>query len=562
MVTNIAIAGGGPSAMYVLENLAGLASERFPWLPSEIVVVEAGGRFGLGMPYHPDINLPIHNLAANQEIGRLEKGKVLEDGFHAAVAALRAAGVEVRLVPNTRVTDLERRPGGGFALSLSTGEKVAAAFMVLATGHWDVRADRARSPFELASPWPASALQAAAAEGGHVAILGTSLTAADAAITIALGAGEFAGEVGALTYRQRAGRPLRMTLLSRGGWLPAVAGYGITSGFGDPAGRERYDRHFTEAALSELARRGGGVVRWRDVFGLLRADFLEAGALPRQLSLPADAGDALAALAQLLGRHTRPEGFLNSTRAAAASIRERQFFPWQALLWQKTDLLSACHELYPAEDRWLLDRHASAALALQRPINFANADRLAALARAGCLELRRLGQRYSIAPDFGGGGRPRIEYWDETGRPIELQVDLLVRAIGQSWDIADAEDPLLRRLLERGIARPRAIAFLDPGAARSLAASDEAPRLLHACGEPRYHAGGIDVDGETLEVRSAETDARAEGDVPEPMGIFAMGPLILGQTPYNDGLHVLAKSAPRIVKEIVARLSAATDAEY
>ncbi|WP_164009434.1 FAD/NAD(P)-binding protein [Pyxidicoccus trucidator] len=552
----LVIIGGGPAAMYLLKALARLCADSIPFLPASILVVEAGAELGVGMPYHADLNLPIHNLAANQGVSRLDKGQQLRAELHQHVAELRGAGVDVQLRPGTRVTDMERHPDGTFTLSLSDGTHVPADFAILASGHWETRSERLHPSRYLPSCWPAAALQQAVSPGEHIALLGASLTATDAVVSVAVAHGAFERHGGVLHYVPGHARPPTFTMMARGGWLPKVAGHGISLGFGDPLGSQHYDHHFTWETLEQLATEQDGFIRLDQVHALLVMDLRESGALSqadaRGWAGEPDAASALDALACTLGDGRGLSRFERDFREASASFAQQRFIPWQALLWQKTEMFRDCYALYPGEDRELLDRHGTLALAYLRPMNLANAERLIALRRAGLLSLLRLGEDYRIDDD---GGRPRVQFSSVTGDRRTVSADLLVQATGQRPNAEEAEDPLLRNLFKRGLLHPRLVPFLEPDLARAaLEDPRRAPRIVERGGSYFYNAGGVHIDLATCEIPVGGPFGEPAEPPPGPCGFFTLGPPTLGAYPLSDGLHTLARITPRIVGEISSRI--------
>lgn len=548
----VAIIGGGPSAMYLLEAFVALPRLGFSALPAEILVVEKRAEFGVGLPYDPDVVLPDHNLAANEQVSRIEKGRELRVRFHRAARELRRHGVAVSLLDGTAVVDLVPVPGGTFRLALSRGGVEEVAIAILATGHWEGRVP-GTGEAPVCGPWPAAGVQAACAGKERIAVLGTSLTAADVAVSAALAHGRFVRAGTRLVFRPGGARAPRITLMSRTGALPRVAGYGVTAGFGVDDGRERFDHALTPASVARLRNAQGGFVRLQQVYRRFVRDAQLSGALLP--GMPARRGpgevrvrDDLARLAAALADDRGLARFRLDALRARESVRARVHLPWQALIWQKTNIFRDCYGLYPAEDRVLLDRYATVVLAHQRPLNLANAERLLALARAGVLELRRLGHDYRL--EWSGPDRPVRVLGGAVDGHRGVEADVLVHATGQTADLAASDDPLVAALLRRGLVGPRLVPFLSERAGAAARSDPRAGRrVVQVEGRYRYDAGGIDVDPGTCEVR-----APAGGGAGGGGRLFALGPLTMGLFPISDGLHALHWLVPRIAREVSLHL--------
>ncbi|GHJ42889.1 hypothetical protein Cs7R123_02310 [Catellatospora sp. TT07R-123] len=141
----------------------------------------------------------------------------------------RMLGASVHLLSDT-ATGVVAEAAGTLRVSLASGSILWADRLVTATGHWHPSStDHCRDLGErlaadgsgaLLFPWPAARL-AASVQPGAIGLLGTSLTAVDAALTIAARFGEFERiEPGRYRYHPR--EPFTITACSRRGLLPAV----------------------------------------------------------------------------------------------------------------------------------------------------------------------------------------------------------------------------------------------------------------------------------------------------------------------------------------------------
>jgi uncharacterized NAD(P)/FAD-binding protein YdhS len=117
----------------------------------------------------------------------------LRDRFEALVAKGRAAGHVIDVRVRSRVTDIAAEGDGLSVQPRWPGLPGRFGQLVIATGHEWPEEPEVR-PGYFASPWPASALKRIPA--GPVGIRGTSLSAIDAAVALAVHHGAFviAGE--------------------------------------------------------------------------------------------------------------------------------------------------------------------------------------------------------------------------------------------------------------------------------------------------------------------------------------------------------------------------------
>lgn len=257
MRESIAIIGSGPTGIYTLKGLLAAAQ------PLSITVFEIEAEPGKGTPYHPHVNdrSMLANIASyelpavcetlvawlnRQSDGQLSSLNLSRDRiderrfyprvvlgayFHAQFRTLIergvAAGHSVMVKPLHRVIDIVlRREDIQLTARSADGEVKEYAFdhAVMATGHnWpDVTEVK---PGYFVSPWPASALKKI--EAGAVGILGTSLSAIDAVMTVATAHGAFMLDAaGILQYNIAQGsETLHFTMMSRKGLLPEADFY-------------------------------------------------------------------------------------------------------------------------------------------------------------------------------------------------------------------------------------------------------------------------------------------------------------------------------------------------
>lgn len=253
MLPTIAFVGAGPTTIYTLHTLVTRATA-----PYALTIFEEQAVAGRGTPYRPGWNDPamLSNIASielppleeglvewlerqppdelrtfgidHREIDehgfypRLALGQFFREQFEALLDRARAQGVEVHVRTRCRVVDARNRPDG---ILLSVEPRDSGAFqarfdhVVIATGHeWP--AEPEVRPGYFASPWPASAL--ARIPACPIGIRGTSLTAIDAAVAIAVEHGSFVEESReSLSYRyDPKAAEFHLTMMSRKGLLP------------------------------------------------------------------------------------------------------------------------------------------------------------------------------------------------------------------------------------------------------------------------------------------------------------------------------------------------------
>lgn len=251
---SIAIVGTGPTGIYTFFSL--LKSE----MPLAITFFEQAEQAGVGMPYSDEDNsrLMLANIASieippitatylawlrlqdekqlarfgvdksglhqRQFLPRILLGQYFRDQFLMLLKQASARGFTVTLHEACKVTDIEALPAG--VKLCAGGAPVADLFelVVIATGHvWPEKEASTRSYFP--SPW--SGLVETAIPACRIGIMGTSLSAIDAAMAVVAQHGQFVENAeGKLCFGLAPeSQALSITLMSRSGILPEADFY-------------------------------------------------------------------------------------------------------------------------------------------------------------------------------------------------------------------------------------------------------------------------------------------------------------------------------------------------
>jgi uncharacterized NAD(P)/FAD-binding protein YdhS len=490
---SIAIVGTGPTGLYTLRSLLG--TER----PLSITLFEAAPLAGVGSPYSPEaahgamlaniasIEIPplsrsyldwlrdqpeailrVHGVDPatrhdRQFLPRLLLGAWFRDELERMIADGTTRGHRIALREGARVIDVAP-VGGDLRVTFTDGdrqESLLFGHVVLATGH-DWPEDPQDQPGVFVSPW--TGLIDAAVAAGRVGILGTSLSAIDAAMAVACQHGSF-------TDNDRSFRPapgsdaLRILLMSRHGLLPEAD-------FWCPLPYQPL-RHFTEGALERAAAAGAGGLLdriWRLFVAEMAAEdpvhaeatglahltpegFAEAHFAPRLAADPFDWARANLAEVERNGKARRVVGW----RYAILRMHE----PLERMVERLDD---GDRRRFEALKRVFIDNYAA--------VPPQSIRRLLALHEAGCLEILALGEDYDLDR---GEGVTRVRAEDGTVTVVDVFID----ARGQRPLAAeDLPFATLRAAVGPGpVAMTAEFALTGVGAGRLFLPA--APYLLH-----------------------------------------------------------------------------------
>jgi uncharacterized NAD(P)/FAD-binding protein YdhS len=499
MSPRIAVIGSGPTGLYVLKGLIGAST------PLSITIFEAEDEPGKGTPYHPDINDPtmLSNIPSiefpalaetlvewlsrqdDSELSRLGiareaidarefyprivLGEYMRAQFLALVAIGRDKGHSIDIRDRHRVVDITLQPND-ILLSVEPGdsERFDASFdhVVMATGHnWPKTTEV--KPGYFISPWPARALQTI--ENGQVGILGTSLSAIDALMSVATARGSFHLDAnGDLQYQPASGtEDFKAVMMSRKGLLPEADFY-CPLPYLTP-------RVLTREAVDALVREGSHNLLDR-LFELFRQEVTLADPQYAQaigLSQLTVESFAEAYYAERVA--SDPFVWAARNLAEVEHNRERRYtVPWRyaILITHEIVALAVPHldeqdlqRFHKSFKNIFMDDYATVPLMSIR--------RLLALSRAGKLEILKLGTDYEISTDGCARGA-RVTAQGQTHL-----FDAFIDATGQET-LSATELPFPTLVAQGGVqksATHKAQTLILPGVA---------PQIVRT--------GGIDID--------------------------------------------------------------------
>lgn len=569
-IGKLAVAGSGPSALYLLKHvLDGIGCLRGSL--ASIVVFEKSALAGYGMPFHPATadrynraNISSEELpelpetladwlkqrdakelagwgierAEISESGvycRLALGRYFHDQFNRIVGQLRAGGVSVELRTSCAVEDLTDSPADG-RVSVRAGDGATEDFdtVVIATGHCWEDDDKPNEGY-YSSPWPIFKLLPDADRllNHAVGTLGASLSAFDVISSLSNRHGRFVrGEAG-LSYQPFEGtEEFEVVMHAADGWLPHLQWDQV-----EPL-REIY-RHVSRDELLSL-RGDGGYLRLecffdrvcrpaliqafekdgiQEVAELLRDDSFGIGAFVDEMSERHEYVDSF-------------EGMRDELEVARDSVENHRPIHWKEILDDLMYCLNYHAELLPAEDHVLFRKtvmpflmNVIAAMPLQ------SATMLLALHDAG--KVRLVAGMVTIVGKGDAPGTTRVSVESESG-PEETEYRMFVDCSGEKP--MELDDFPFRSLAQSGAIREARAAFLDQQSAEEV----DPETLLVEDGVTRLRTGGVDID--------AAFRLIGEDGVANPRIHDLSFPHTSGVRPYSYGLQACNATAGIVVK--------------
>lgn len=499
MTPKIAIIGSGPTGIYTLKGLVDSKT------PLSITIFEVESEPGKGTPYHPDINdramlsniasieLPVireslvqwlrrqsdtelQRLGVNRDaimerefFPRVVLGEYLQSQFLQLVRSGQMGGHTVDVKARARVVDIALQENDiRLSVTRPDEERVDYAFdhVVMATGHdWPDNIEV--KPGYFVSPWPAPVLKTIGA--CKVGILGTSLSAIDALITVATAHGSFFLDVsGQLQFHPAPDSDaFHVTLMSRKGLLPEADFY-CEIPYEPP-------QICSQAAINALLASGRHDLL-DEVFGLFRRELVAADPdYSAQIGLSRLTVETIAPA--YFSAREQSDAFVWAARnLAEAELNKVNGYtvPWRYAILRMHEVIAKVIPQFDDTDLGRFHKHFKTVFVDDyATVPHESIKRLLALRRAGKLDIVALGDDYDIHTDD-------VERGAAVDRDGEAHLyDAFIDATGQhAMSAADIPFPTL---IAQGVVRK--------------AATHEAQKIVSAdTAETTVRTGGIDLD--------------------------------------------------------------------
>ena len=568
-IHRIAIVGGGPSALFLLQNFLESRLEG-----AEVLILEKGASLGAGMPYSaagagrehatnvsgnevPRLPIPLVEWAksrSDEELGffgllrerlseykvvpRLFFGRYLEDQFRILVEEARQRGLKVHIQQNTTVLDISHEDAEHvFALQDSQGTTIPADAVVLSIGHHWPRLCEGRIAGYYDSPYPPSKLSR---QFNHpIALLGSSLTAIDAVRTLARSNGRFTREAGnQLSFAPSPESPdFRVVMFSRQGILP-----GIRFHLEDPQLSKA--SLLSEAALHVHRAENAGFISLDFVF---EKDFKEQIRVHEPEWYRQIAGMGLesfvAAMLQDIQKKEPFDELRSEYREACQSIRNRRSILWREKLALLSFALGFPAKYFSAEDRLRVEKVLMPLIAhVVAFVPQVSCEEMLALQAAGRLELVALGAGEAVPRPDGGA---TISLSSSDG-DIRHDFETFIDCTGQPA-LAFEQFPFAS-LVRSGLVAPAWLQFRDPANASEVSPEKAVLLRTDEAGKLFLKVSGVAIgdDYQARDVRGALNRR-----------LFVMTPsLISGVRPDFSGLDFCEDAAKRVTRVLMEELTA------
>ena len=494
--------------------------------------------FGRLSKQYPDIAKTIRF-----DMGEMPRGLYHELARKPVVSENLAAlkkypGVTVVETPGRSVNDI-RSDNKGYRLTLDDGSTRQSDYVVLATGHAQDAAPKIyQNEGMYSSPWPVQKLQAINPDQ-PIAILGTSLSAVDAAMTLAEHAGRFTrDDKGKLHFEKGAyAQHFSLQLYSPHGMLPRVLGV-------NPDGHDYLpDRHLRYNKLGlveqDSALRLMHLIAQSEEYYNFHDPELDALRASRSLK------EFAQKLTSLQEAKSPQENLAEDLKTVEKCFKHNGIIPYQRFLRGTSTILEAAYNGASAEDQQQFMEHIHPVISKHAyGMVFSNAERILALMEAGCLEVHKLGPHSSVGTVKGKPGA-EIRYSYAKGEHA-VYYGAVVRAVGDEMLRLKRSSPLMESLFKSGKAQEVLTPYADQAKGKEAYEAqknipDEPMRVVEKKGIYYRCNGGLSQN-------KAMQLINAQG---APENIFGIGVVENALHPLVQGTNVIDESAPKIAKHIV-----------
>lgn len=345
-------------------------------------------------------------ITADAFVPRTIFGLYLNDVYQNAVSALQHRGVVIEHI-KSMATSL-REHCGRYEITTQTQQKMFSNLVVLSAGNLEsIQFDHLRpSDKYFATPYPCKALGAAIPSDSCVGILGSSLSAIDAAISLV-----------------EAGHKGKILMISRNGRLPSVRG---------EHNLNRKPKLLSRENVDALAKRQGGQIRLVEIAQLLKTE------IETHCDMQIDWAD-------VLRQHEGPQRYIDN-EIQEASIGDRV---WQAVVYGLNDAIDLIWHYLPDGDRKVFDREfKSRWLSYRVSFPIENAKKLQTLLHTNQLSVYGGFNEANFDDSLGmfainvSQGTP--------GFSASLHTNYLINATGYTSIVSQSRSPLFRNLIANG----------------------------------------------------------------------------------------------------------------
>ncbi|RYD75709.1 MAG: hypothetical protein EOP55_12940 [Sphingobacteriales bacterium] len=562
----IAIAGGGPSGLFMFKRLVDSDETNI-----SIDIFEKNHQLGAGMPYSkygandehitnvsgneiPELVTPVSEWIKTLPQETLDRFNINPDKFNdfkvmprllfgqylsAQFALLKEQaenkGILTEIYLNKEVADIIDYPENDkVGIKLTDGSEFLYDNIIICTGHKWPKKYEGKIPHYFDSPYPPSKLQF---KVNHpVAIKGSSLTAIDAIRTLARHNGKFSiNDAGKLTYTpEQDSDGFRLIMHSRSGMLPAIR-------FHLEDSHLLKDSVLSEEEMKENQAANDGFLSLDYVFDrnfkqMLKDKEPEFYDRIKDMSIE----DFVSLMMELREKLDPFQLFKAEYTEAEKSIKRKESVYWKEMLAVLSFAMNYPAKHFSAEDMKRLQTTLMPLISIVIAfVPQSSVEEMLALNEAGILDLISVGEDSKEEPHQDGGAI--YHYTDEQNQKQAVRFNTFVDCVGQPH-LSYKELPY-KSLLSKRTVSPAKLKFKDAAEGKNAFESGEDKITKDEKGNYYLIVPGITINDNFQVVDNYDA-------LNERIYIMAV-PYIGGYNPDYSGLDFCEAASARIVKTLL-----------
>jgi len=477
---------------------------------------------------------------------RVVVGLYLQNRFRQFVKLLRSKGFEVDVRNLTTATSIKPVSGGlnyEYEIELNYKTTILSSIVFIASGHWNFN----RYPqFQswVPSPYPPQVIQKECKQKHNIGILGCSLSAFDAVLSLSKVMGKFKPIIDAYGKQRLEflanpkSLDFKLVMYGRKAILPQVMGVVVNKIFSY--------QYLKPEVFIPIISRNDGFLPLDDLWILLKREIFDEVAHLHS-SFPDNwetitLEEAVSKLNHYLSKVNYMDRLEKELDEANASLVDGIPLLLQNIFYQSYAIFDEVLSYFTAEDRIRFQQVKTELHLLIAPFPAQNAEKLLALMKGGYLKIQKLGQKYTIS-EIIETKKLRVSWNNGSSDYSENVHDLMVGATGQSADFDKDQSAITKSLKKYKLLQEILIPF------RLKSNGDKYSNHTHVVRrDDQYY---FRPDGALIDIRNFSLVPANKKN--SDSLIYYMGPYTSGQIAFPQDMSVVTTAAERAVTDILKK---------
>ena len=406
-------------------------------------------------------------------------------------------------------------------------------------------------PHWLPSPFPPRDIEKRTKLGGNTGMLGCSLSAIDAVLTLGKKNGSFQsihqnGKDSLKFVPFQGAEDFKMTMYGRKAILPQVMGVVVNKIF--------KHKYLTPEFFIPIIEANDGFLPLDDFWYLLKKEvYDEVPRLRPHLpdcweTMPLE--EAVSKMRKLLQTTDPVERLSRELEEAKESLRTGVPVLLQNVFYQSYAVFDEAFSYFSAEDRIRFEEIKTELHLLTSPFPVRNAEKILALMNEGYLEVKKIGTNYEIEEAKDGNGI-KLSWKPDGDTTREAHHDVMIDATGQKAAFEKDFSPLTTSLRKAKLIKETLVPFRN---AKVSQHHEDHPNVVTRNGVNYFRPSGALIDINNFSLVPGTED-------PSPP-IYYMGPFTMGQVAFPQDMSVVTTATERAMADLIKRGALEREVNY